>query len=84
MNSLSDKHSQKIFSVSTFAYSLNFFISHGVSRNTKKENRFCSKHLELLCNGGNVMHYIKTFSLNFWRGMYLKKECNAVFRLLTS
>lgn len=27
---------------------------------------------------------LRHFSRNSWRGMYLKKECNAVFRLLTS
>lgn len=84
VNSFSDKHTHK--------YSLSLSHSHLLSEQfsflavlveIEKEKRF-SKHLELLCNGGNVMHYIKTFSLNFWRGMYLKKECNAVFRLLTS
>lgn len=83
MNSFFDKHTDKYsLPISLLLILSTFFVSLGVSRKRKKIGFL--KHLELLCNGGNVMHYIKTFSLNFWRGMYLKKECNAVFRLLTS
>lgn len=83
MNSFSDKHTHKYsLSLAHFHFALGIFSFLKVLVERKKS--FLKKHLELLCNGGNVMHYIKTFSFNFWRGMYLKKECNAVFRLLTS
>lgn len=86
MNSFSDKHTHKYsLSLAHFHFALGIFsfLTVLVERKKKKFKK-TPKHLELLCNGGNVMHYIKTFSFNFWRGMYLKKECNAVFRLLTS
>lgn len=83
VNSFSDKHTHR-YSLSLSHVRVALWTVSFLAVLVEIENKTSSKHLELRCNGGNVMHYIKTFSLNFWRGMYLKKECNAVFRLLTS